>query len=238
MRLLSALAARRVAALGGRPSALLACQPGTDLATASSGIARVTGAPVLAAALLITTVLTATVGCSDPEIVSATSGDRLAPGVTYSVDLDSDGTAEQLRVDGPSGSLIITDGDVVYRSRDKWHLVEACLGDTDGDGYPEVAALLDSNEGRHLGLFAYFGGEYRERLVTSELTPRPLSLQILAGESSSTAGPDDPDARVNDLIVLTEEATSDNTKVRTTTYRWNGFGFTAIGTAEKPPVPE
>jgi hypothetical protein len=238
VRLLGVLAARGAPALGGRPDALLVRRPGADLATAAPGVARVTGTPALVAALLIATVLTVIAGCSDPETVPAASGDRLAPGVTYSVDLDGDSTAEQLRVDGPSGSLTITDGDVVYRSRDKWHLVEACLGDTDGDGHPEVVALLDSEEGRHLGLFAYFGGEYRERLVTSELTPRPLSLQIVAGESGSAAGTDDPDARVNDLVVLTEEAASGSTEVRTTTYRWNGFGFTAIGTAEKPPVPE
>ena len=44
-------------------------------------------------------------------------------------------------------------------------MVEALLGDTDRNGLPEVVTLLDP-DGRHLGLFAYFGGEYRERLVT------------------------------------------------------------------------
>ena len=95
------------------------------------------------------------------------------PGTTYSADLDGDGACEQILIDGTPASLTITDGDVVYHSRDKWQVVEACLGDTDRDGLPEVVTLLDADDGRHLGLFAYFGGEYRERLVTSE-TQSPL----------------------------------------------------------------
>lgn len=160
---------------------------------------------VAAAAFLATS-------CSDPEAVPAWSGDKLAPDTTYAADLDGDGTSEKILIHGTLASLTISDDEAVYRSREKWQVVEACLGDTDHDGLLEVVTLLDSDDGRHLGLFAYFGGEYRERLVTSELTPRPLSLQVGA----------------DGLVVLTEETASGETGVRTTTYRWNGFGFTAL----------
>ena len=53
------------------------------------------------------------------------------------------------------------------------------MGDTDHDGLLEVVTLVDGDDGRHIGLFAYFGGEYRERLVTQELSPRPRSLQVV-----------------------------------------------------------
>lgn len=147
--------------------------------------------------------------------MAAQSGDRLAADTTYAADLDGDGSRESIRVDGGTASLTITDGDTVYHSRAKWRLLEAALGDTDHNGLLEVVTLLDSDDGRHLGLFAYFGGEYRERLVTSELTPRPLSLRVLPG----------------DLLELTEELPPGQAGTRTVLYRWNGFGFTAMDPA-------
>ena len=146
------------------------------------------------------------------------SGDRLAAGVAVGADLDGDGANEQVLLDGTTHRLVITDTSTIYRTREKWQVLEASLGDTDRNGLLEVAALLDADDGRHLGLFAYLGGEYRERLVTSVLTPRPFSLRV------ATDG----------LIVLTEEPDPGQTDVQTTTYRWNGFGFTALG----PPVPQ
>ncbi len=136
-----------------------------------------------AAALVLTVGTLVTAGCSDPSSdrppVEASSGDKLAPGTAYSVDLDADGSPEQVVVDGDPATLTIRDGDVVYHSRDKWQVVEAHVGDTDHDGLLEVVTLVDGDDGRHIGLFAYFGGEYRERLVTQELSPRPLSLQVV-----------------------------------------------------------
>lgn len=171
-------------------------------------------ATVLAVALLI-------VGCSQPAARTGQSGDRLAPGGAVSADLDGDGATEEVLVDATTHRLTISDGATVYRSREKWQLVKSCLGDTDRNGLLEVAALLDADDGRHLGLFAYVGGEYRERLVTSVLTPRPLSLRVVAGGSGASAG-------TGDLLVLTEEPAPGQTGVQTTTYRWNGFGFTAV----------
>jgi hypothetical protein len=158
--------------------------------------------------------------CSESAI-SASSTDRLAVGTTYSADLDGDSDAELLLVDGSTASVTITDGDTVYNSRPRWQVVEACLGDIDHNGLLEVVTLLDSDDGRHVGLFAYFGGEYRERLVTSVLIPRPLSLQVIHGPASS-----------GDLLVLTEEPASGETETQTVTYRWNGFGLTVV----EPPL--
>jgi hypothetical protein len=168
-----------------------------------------------APAFLVVALLLFVVACSQNP-VPAQSGDRLAADTTYAADLDGDGTSESIRVDGGADSLTITDGDTVYHSRDKWRLVEATLGDTDRDGLLEVVTLLDSDDGRHLGLFAYFGGEYRERLVTSELTPRPLSLRVLPG----------------DLLELTEEFSSGQEGTQAVRYHWNGFGFTAMDPAD------
>jgi hypothetical protein len=109
--------------------------------------------------------------------------DRLVPEITYTDRFDGDGISETVLIESDPASLTIEDGSTVYHSRDKWHIVEAFLGDTDHNGLPEVVTLLDAEDGRHLGLFAYFGGDYRERFVTSALTPRPLSLQV------HTAGP-------------------------------------------------
>jgi len=155
--------------------------------------------------------------CSDPAVVTATRGVRLEPGVTYSADLDDDGTSEHILVDEQHRSLLLTDGDTCYRSRDKWQVVEAHLGDTDHDGLLEVVTLLTSERGNHIGLFAYFGGEYRERLVTSSLHPLPVSLEVRVGEDGG------------DVILVTEESADEQTK-GTVIYRWNGFGFRVLDT--------
>ena len=114
-------------------------------------------------------------------------------------------------------------------------MVAACLGDTDGNGLPEVLTLLDASDGRHLGLFGYSrgedGGKYRERLVTGVLRPRPLALKVVIAGSTGGAG----GAATGDLLVLTEEVDSSATGTagsKDTTYRWNGFGFTALDTAQ------
>jgi hypothetical protein len=146
------------------------------------------------------------------------SGDWLSAGVAVSADLDGDGANEQVLLDGTTHRLTINDTSTTYRTREKWQVLEASLGDTDRNGLLEVAALLDADDGRHLGLFEYVGGEYRERLVTSVLTPRPFSLRV------ATDG----------LVVLTEEPDPGQTGVQTTSYRWNGFGFTAL----EPAAPQ
>jgi hypothetical protein len=183
-------------------------------------------APALLTALAVIALAAAaflTAGCSDSENITSVSGDKLTPGVTYSAELDGDRPPEQILID--AGRLIITDGDTVYRSRDKWQVVEACFGDTDHNGALEVVTLLDAEDGRHLGLFAHFGGEYRERLVTQELSPRPLSLEVISFEDAA----EDPEITpFGDLILLTEEPAPGQTGSRTITYRWNGFGFTAL----------
>jgi hypothetical protein len=141
---------------------------------------------------------------------------QLAPGVAYSTDMDRDGTPELVIVDRLGGSLTITDGKVTYHSREKWRVASASLGDVDGDGFPEVITLLDDEEGRHIGLFAYFGGQYRERLVTSELTPRPISLTVVDGPSGHDA-----------LAVDLEPSPGENAPAHAI-FRWNGFGFAII----------
>ena len=150
----------------------------------------------------------------------------LLPGITYTADLDGDKVPETIRIS--KDSLTITDGKVAYHSRDKWKIVQACLGDTDHDGLPEIVTLLDDSEGRHVGLFAYFGGSYRERIVTSEITPRPVELEIVS--LNLTGNPKDT-VLTNlggDFIVLTQEPAPGQTEPTLTVLRWNGFGFTPV----------
>ena len=47
------------------------------------------------------------------------------------------------------------------------------IGDTDHNGIPEVVALLDGPDGRHLALIGRHAGLYHERLVSSALRPVP-----------------------------------------------------------------
>lgn len=189
--------------------------------------AAIRSVAALAVAMLLASPLFLT-GCSSPEGVAATPGTKLEHGTIYLADLDGDGACEQVVIDGTPGTLVITDGDTVYRSRDKWRVVEAHLGDTDHNGVLEVVALLDSDEGRHLGLFAHFGGRYRERLVTSELDPRPLSLEIVPPDRAP-AGPDGTPVSKGDLLLLTLEPAPGRTDQRSILCRWNGFGFTGLG---------
>ncbi len=192
---------------------------GRDRARRRTGPTKVLGLVVI----LATSVVLLAAGCSDDTVVPATLGLKLEPGVTYSVDLDGDGEAELVRFDESLGSLTLKDGGLLYRSREKWRVVEAHLGDTDNDGLPEVVALLDSDRGRHLGLFAYFGGEYRERFVSSPLLPRPISLRVSVLDGGGNT------------IVVIEESRSGQTKT-TAVYRWNGFGFTIdYDSAERGP---
>lgn len=184
----------------------------------------------MAAAFVITAIVAVSVGflfggCSDDVVIPASPGLKLEPGRTYSADLDDDRAAESLLLDGDPGSLTITDGKTVYRSRDRWRVTEAHLSDIDQDGLPEVVALLDADDGRHLGMFAYFGGQYRERFVSSALSPRPLSLRISDSEGAE------------DVIVVTEEAGPGRADA-VVLYRWNGFGFTMKdGTVEMQDGP-
>jgi hypothetical protein len=177
-------------------------------------------------AVAVATLLLA--GCSDLDFADADAAarcDRLLPGTTYSADLDNDGAREALRIAG--ARLTITDGDLVYHSREKWHIVDSSLGDVDGDGYLEVVTLVDDVEGRHIGLWAYFGGEYRERIVTSELATRPDALRVCNMEHPGDYGDVIPAAPNEDLIVLTGTP-GDVTGGPPTFLRWNGFGFVEV----------
>jgi len=229
----------RTTASAGRHSAGAPQAAGHRVAAPFAAVAFVSASPAVvwtvatfAAAILLGSAVLVT-GCSRSESVQADSGTRLEHGTTYSADLDGDGVSERVVVDGSPASLTITDGDTVYRSRDRWQVVEARLGDTDHNGVLEVVALLDSDEGRHLGLFAHFGGEYRERLVTSELHPRPVSLEIVPPENAP-AGSDGSPVSSGDLVLLTLEPAPGRIGQQSVLCRWNGFGFTGLG----PPASE
>jgi hypothetical protein len=192
---------------------------------------------LLAAASATLALVLLSTGCShQAPAPEAKRGDALQAGLAVSIDLDGDGTAEVVLIDGKTRRLTITDGSLLYQSREKWRVVAACLGDTDGNGLPEVLTLLDSSAGRHLGLFGYSpsegGGEYRERLVTAVLRPKPLALKVMVAGSTGSTG----EAAAGDLLVLTEEkdpgATGTAAGSKSTTYRWNGFGFTALDSAQ------
>lgn len=187
----------------------------------------------LAAASAILAMGLLSTGCSQTEAaVQALRGDALTAGIAVSIDLDDDGTADNVLIEDQAHSLTIIDGSTVYHSREKWQVAAACLGDTDGDGLLEVVTLLDASDGRHLGLFGYSpdgdDGKYRERLVTGVLRPRPLALRVMT--VVETVGADGTASA--DLLVITEESGSGGADTEDTTYRWNGFGFTALAETE------
>jgi len=196
--------------------------PGRCAARATTGVASLALAALTSVALLA-----ASLSCASARAVtlphteatwSASAPVALVPGQEASVDMDADGVPEHIMVDAQTGRLTIRDGATVYQSREKWHFAQALVDDTDRDGLPEVVALLDAPDGRHLGLFAFFGGQYCERLVTAVLSPRPLSLDTAYDAASNGR-----------VILLTEEpASGQGGHPAQTTYRWNGFGFTAV----------
>jgi hypothetical protein len=198
--------------------------PGRNIPRRDNVIPHASLAAILLLSAILAFVSWSLAGCAGEIAPLARAGDRLENDAVLSADLDGDGVGERVLVEGASRRLIIDDGKDRYRSREKWWVAEACLGDTDGNGLLEVVALLDDPRGRHLGLIAYMGDGYRERLVTSVLSPRPLSLQVVPGHDGAAAA---------DLIVLKEESASSVNGVQTTTYRWNGFGFTAL----RPSTP-
>jgi hypothetical protein len=194
-------------------------------------LARRRGRPAAAGLLAVATIAAASLAvacgpllttCSSPgDHTLALSRGPLILGEAYAADLDGDGTPETILVGEADGRLTISDGQTVYRSREEWLVFEAWLGDTDHNGLPEVVTLLDADDGRHLGLFAYFGGDYREQLVTREIIPAPLALQITT-------------ASVGDVIVLTQPPAAGKTELRRTLLRWNGFTFTSVEATVAP----
>lgn len=144
---------------------------------------------LLFALLLALSLGTIAAGCSSGDPPQAHRGDELLLDETRSVDLDGDGVAEWVLVDSDRRRLLISDGTtVLYRSRERWEILEAFIADTDGNGFLEVVALLQSDRGRHLGLFGWAGDRYRELLVTSSLRPLPLSMKIVTAVSAPAGG--------------------------------------------------
>ena len=172
-------------------------------------------------------------GCAGDSVTSSTTlarvvagepcgHDDLVPGETVRVDLDNDGVAEQILLDPHDHAITIVDGPVSYRSRERWDVVQAALGDLDGDGMTEIVALLDSETGRHVGLFAYFGGEYRERLVSQAIDPAPSTMRIVASPSASDV------MDCSYLLELEQPSPEEAGSPQTIVLRWNGCGFTRI----------
>lgn len=193
------------------------------------------------AGVLATTAVLFTFACgAEPDLVASPVPAPLATDQAARVDLDRDGVLETVLIEGRGGCLVITDGEVVYRSRDRWRVAQAWLGDTNGDGSPEVVALLDADDGRHLGLFAHFAGECRERLVTKEIDPVPTALEVLeraaalGDDAFSTPGAADTAGGAGDIVVLVGEPGADGSEAKRVLLRWNGFSFTHVEDAVAP----
>jgi hypothetical protein len=189
-------------------------------------------APFLLALGLLATLALLLVGCSGSKLstaVPAGSCDMLQSGTTYSTDLDADGAPELILTE--DAGLTITDGELVYHSRDRWRVVDTWLGDIDQNGLLEVVTLLDDEEGRHIGLFAYFGGDYRERIVTSEIVPAPGALEVRSAAHPGVYGHLIPSNWKGDLVILLPEQAEGQTAAAVRVCRWNGFGFTGIQSA-------
>jgi hypothetical protein len=182
----------------------------------------------LMAGLLLLAAASAFCGCACDEAGTGERGstqatlptvarDPLVPGEPFEVDLDADGDMEQVLLDPAGHTLLIDDGPDSYRTRDRWQVIQAALADLDRNGLTEVVALLDSQTGRHIGLFAFFGGTYRERLVGRPVDPAPVSFKVVTDEDG-------------DLLELTLPPLDDSRPSQTVLLRWNGFGFTRIET--------
>lgn len=220
--------AGRPGAAGSRVEVAACARAATEgpCRTVARGL-RTSSIPLCALILVLTGLGSSGCGPDSSPAAPAQAGDELLPGIEYSADLDGDAAREELLLDSASATLVITDEEVVYRSREQWHIAQAAVGDTDGNGLLEVVALLDAVDGRHLGLFAYFGGQYGERLVTQPLRPEPLALRVLPRDNGAVTP-----GEKGDLLVLEERTNKDHAGGSTsvsTLYRWNGFGFTAIG---------
>lgn len=211
-------------------------RPGRDSSRLGGG-ARAFLARAILCILVATAAVLASASCSDTHSSAPSVRGPLAVDQASQADLDGDQTLEAVLLAGDEGTLIITDSEVVYRSRNHWRVVQAYLGDTNGDGHPEVVALLDAEDGRHLGLFAYFAGEYRERLVTREISPAPLALVVVDRAEVLRGG--DPTAAdwaggAGDIVVLLQEPASGETDGGRLLLRWNGFSFTRVEDAATP----
>ncbi len=211
-------------------------RPGRDSSRLSGGTCAA-AERAIACILFVAAIVSAVAGCSAahspvPPVPRPLLADQAAH-----VDLDGDEALETVVMTGDEGSLIITDAEVVYRSRDRWRVVQASLGDTNGDGRPEVVALLDAEDGRHLGLFAYFAGEYRERLVTRAIRPAPAALvvasraEVLRAEESIVAYGAGGDG---DIVILLQEPALGESEGGRLLLRWNGFSFTRVEDAATP----
>ena len=189
--------------------------------------ARVLVAPVLVAVALIAATLVSMACAGEPTAPPTTAAAKevdptaahveLAPGEPVEVDLDGDETPETVLLDPGDFTIFIEDGSITYRSRDRWKVVQAAFGDLDSDGLPEVVALLDSEIGRHIGLFAYFGGKYRERLVSQAIDPAPLRMRVIG--DGTQAG---------EVLELQQPSPVPDDAPHVILLRWNGFGFTRI----------
>ena len=169
-------------------------------------------------ALVITVLVLPAVGSSS-SCAPVNGGDTatVRPEVqVHDLDLDGDGENERVTLAPGRGGIVIVDGATTYRSREKWTVIQAAIGDSDRDGNPEVVALLEEPRGRRLGLIGWHAGRYHERLVSSLLIPKPLAITIR----------DDP-AHGGTVVIVLEDPTVSG-EGATTTYRWNGFGFTAV----------
>jgi hypothetical protein len=178
-------------------------------------------AAVLVAVIAVVVVAVATAAALGTAAAASPRRLPASQATHVSLDLDGDRALESAWLGEGRGGIALVDGDFRYTSRDKWLVVATALGDTDRNGLPEVVALLDGPDGRHLGLFAWFGGHYGERLVSAPLTPAPVGLKVRS----------DP-AEGGDLLELTEEdpagGNGGQPRLLTATYRWNGFGYTAV----------
>jgi len=168
--------------------------------------------------------------CSSEQMVPATAGDELRTGSPVSADLDADGALESILLD-QQRRLHIEDGPATYHTREKWAVYQAFLADSDRNGLLEITALLDDADGRHLGLIGWMGDGYRERMVTQELTPRPLALEVVAGAENIVILEESVGEPQGGSGSEGEPPQDDGLETVRTVYRWNGFGFTAIGAA-------
>jgi len=155
-------------------------------------------------------------GCEEVETGPAGDARRFASG---KIDLTGGGVAETVVLKG-SRITIYEGQNLVWESPPEWRVMDAALGDPNGDGRAEVvlALLKPDAQGElksHPFLIGYRGGIYRQVWGGSAVHFPILELDLLDVDQDGTP----------ELVVL-EQRAGDQTAL--TLWRWQGWVFSQV----------
>lgn len=155
-------------------------------------------------------------GCEEVETGPAGDAPRFASG---KIDLTGDGVAETVIL--RDSRITIYEGqNQVWESPPEWQVMDAALGDPNGDGRAEVALALLKPDAQgelksHPFLIGYRGGIYRQVWGGSAVHFPILELDLLDVDQEG----------IPELVVL-EQRAGDQTAL--TLWRWQGWVFSQV----------